>query len=201
MEWDYETQDVQPFVVKRRPALQVKEFLGNALGVETTYGRPELLQTFLNISETAERFHTEQANEPFERTFVAKPQEPQAEETTSLPRLSIGLRTDESEPLDYEIGGSRQGGMGRVCKATQTSLGREIALKEVLSSTEQVTSAVRLVHEARIAGQLEHPNIIPVHDLGQTKTQQPVLIMKRVQKGSDLERGPARRCPSFLGRY
>ena len=162
--------------------MQVKEFLGNALGVETTYGRPELLQTFLNISETLERFHTEQANEPFERTFVAKPQEPQGEETTSLPRLSIGLRTDESEPLDYEIEEVLgQGGMGRVCKATQTSLGREIALKEVLSSTEQVTSAVRLVHEARIAGQLEHPNIIPVHDLGQTKTQQPVLIMKRVQ--------------------
>ncbi len=54
------------------------------------------------------------------------------------------------------------GGMARVVAATDLRLGREVALKEVAAGAP----AARLVREARIAAQLEHPGIVPVYDAG-----------------------------------
>src|SRR5262245_20417563 len=60
-----------------------------------------------------------------------------------------------------------RGGLGVVYRATDTTLGREVAVK-VLQEKHGPDSAVarRFSDEARIAGQLQHPAIPPVHDLG-----------------------------------
>src|SRR5688572_15356628 len=58
------------------------------------------------------------------------------------------------------------GGMGVVYRTTDTALGREVAVK-VLQEKYAPASAVarRFADEARIAAQLQHPAIPPVHDL------------------------------------
>ena len=60
------------------------------------------------------------------------------------------------------------GGMGTVYVARETATGRRVALK-VLSAgmADDVTFRRRFEREARLAAQLEHPNIVPVVDSGE----------------------------------
>ena len=66
-----------------------------------------------------------------------------------------------------------RGGQSRVLLAFDQHLGREIALKELLpegaehgSASSSQAASSRFLREARITGQLEHPNIVPVYELG-----------------------------------
>ena len=59
-----------------------------------------------------------------------------------------------------------RGGMGIVFRATDTVLGREVAVKVLHEKyTSESGAASRFIGEASIAGQLQHPSIPPVHDL------------------------------------
>ena len=59
------------------------------------------------------------------------------------------------------------GGMGAVLKAQDNNLARTVALKVMLNSAEASEQTVfSFVAEAQITGQLEHPNIVPLHDIG-----------------------------------
>jgi serine/threonine-protein kinase len=61
-----------------------------------------------------------------------------------------------------------RGGMGAVHRVYEKSLGREVALKFLPPQrAANKRSRDRFLAEAQITGQLEHPNIIPVHELGQ----------------------------------
>ena len=71
-----------------------------------------------------------------------------------------------------EIG---RGGIGRVLIATDEHLGRQIAVKELLSDPARPRTpaagdsdaiVTRFLTEARVTAQLEHPSIVPVHELG-----------------------------------
>jgi tetratricopeptide (TPR) repeat protein len=89
----------------------------------------------------------------------------------------------------YELGEEiARGGMGVVYRATDTVLGREVAVK-VLQDKYGPASAVarRFADEARIAAQLQHPAIPPVHDLGTLPDGRPFLAMKLI-KGDTLDR-------------
>ncbi len=61
-----------------------------------------------------------------------------------------------------------RGGIGRVLVAMDEHLGREVAIKELLEEEGHVDPEMmtRFLAEARITGQLEHPNIVPVYELG-----------------------------------
>lgn len=64
-----------------------------------------------------------------------------------------------------------RGGMGIVYRATDTELGRTVAVKtlrlsEYATPQEVLGLRERLVREARAAGHLNHPNIVAVHDIG-----------------------------------
>jgi eukaryotic-like serine/threonine-protein kinase len=72
------------------------------------------------------------------------------------------------------------GGMGQVYRATQRSLGRDVAVKTV-RDTSSAASTVALCDEAVVTGRLSHPNIIPVHALGNAADGRPLLVMKRVE--------------------
>ncbi len=88
-----------------------------------------------------------------------------------------------------EIG---RGGLGRVLVALDRHLGREVAVKELLAGGELGTAAgggpsaptapagVRFLREARVTGQLEHPNIVPVHELGVRSDGTLYYTMRRV---------------------
>ncbi|MFT7622199.1 MAG: hypothetical protein ACI9WU_001367 [Myxococcota bacterium] len=73
-----------------------------------------------------------------------------------------------------------EGGMGIVSAATQHPLGRQVAVKRARQELGHPVSEA-LVSEAVIQGLLEHPNLVPVHQLGSDESGQPVLIMKRVE--------------------
>lgn len=81
-----------------------------------------------------------------------------------------------------EIG---SGGMGRVYMANDPYIRRKVALK-VLRDTQSDEDKARFLEEAQITGQLEHPNIVPVHDIGFTKQGQLFFLMKLVH-GRSLE--------------
>ncbi len=60
-----------------------------------------------------------------------------------------------------------RGGMATVYLAVQESLGREVALKVLVSSeAKDPTAHERFLREARIAASLHHPHIVPIHDFG-----------------------------------
>jgi serine/threonine protein kinase/predicted negative regulator of RcsB-dependent stress response len=61
-----------------------------------------------------------------------------------------------------------KGGMGRVWLARDTSLGRQIALKELRpDQAENSIVCSRFLYEAKVTAQLEHPGIVPVYELGE----------------------------------
>src|SRR5207253_8168506 len=91
--------------------------------------------------------------------------------------------TVPSSAENYELGDEiAHGGMGIVYRATDTVLGREVAIKVLLERFGPASAAaVRFLDEARITGQLQHPAIPPVHALGTLPDGRPFLAMKLVK--------------------
>ncbi len=100
-----------------------------------------------------------------------------------------------------EIG---HGGMGAVLKGRDPDLGRDLALKVLLDEWHDHTEVKRrFVEEAQIGGQLQHPGIVPVYELGAFDDGRPYFTMKLV-KGRTLAAllkdrpSPAHDLPRFL---
>jgi WD40 repeat protein/tetratricopeptide (TPR) repeat protein len=86
--------------------------------------------------------------------------------------------------LHDEIG---RGGMGVVYRARDTALDRDVAVKLLAERYLADSPAVqRFLSEARITGQLQHPGIPAVHQVGSLADGRPFLAMKLI-KGSTLE--------------
>ncbi|MBV72235.1 MAG: hypothetical protein CMH52_12995 [Myxococcales bacterium] len=74
-----------------------------------------------------------------------------------------------------------RGGMGRIVETVDTTLERSVAMKLLLGGKGQRLGwQLRFAQEAQITGQLQHPNIIPVYDLGERSDGQLYFTMKRV---------------------
>src|SRR6185295_367797 len=61
-----------------------------------------------------------------------------------------------------------EGGMGKVYRARDTSLGRDVAIKVIhlgARGTDATKQRERFAREARAAARLAHPNIVGVHDV------------------------------------
>lgn len=88
----------------------------------------------------------------------------------------------------YELGTEiARGGMGAIYRAKDTVFAREVAVKVLLDKYSPTSgTACRFGDEARITGQLQHPNIPAVHDLGVLSDGRPFLAMKLI-KGETLE--------------
>jgi len=75
-----------------------------------------------------------------------------------------------------------RGGMGAVLKGRDPDLGRDLAVKVLLDSHRDNPELVlRFVEEAQIAGQLQHPGVVPVYELGQFADSRPYFSMKLVR--------------------
>jgi eukaryotic-like serine/threonine-protein kinase len=72
------------------------------------------------------------------------------------------------------------GGMGVVYKAEDEALSRCVALKVLGPEIVDTESADRLAREARVLAQLEHPGIVPVHDVGTLPDGRIFYVMKYV---------------------
>ncbi|GEM_PF-1293783 len=86
------------------------------------------------------------------------------------------------------------GGMGIVYKAHQTDLRRDVALKVLLNEEcADETTILRFEREARSAARLRHPNIVPIHEIGETDGRH-WFTMDYID-GEDLEDWAAREKP------
>jgi len=74
-----------------------------------------------------------------------------------------------------------RGGMGAVLDARDNKLGRSVAMKVMLRRNASEEEQQRFLQEARVLGQLAHPNIVPVHDVGTDEQGRLFYTMKLVQ--------------------
>src|SRR5436190_4924545 len=79
-----------------------------------------------------------------------------------------------------------EGAIGEVALAVDHDISRRVAMKRLRAERRDATSLVRFAEEVRIVGQLEHPGIVPVHDVGVDEEGQHYLVMKYVE-GETLE--------------
>jgi serine/threonine protein kinase len=77
-----------------------------------------------------------------------------------------------------------RGGMGAVLRAVDCDIRREVAVKYLLDQSDP-KKKLRFIEEAQITGQLEHPNIVPIHELGVDGVKRLFFSMKMV-KGRSL---------------
>ncbi len=73
------------------------------------------------------------------------------------------------------------GGMGRVYVARDERLGRDVAIKVSHAPVAGTELDVRLQREALLLADLEHPGIVPVHDVGVLDDGRLFYVMKRVE--------------------
>lgn len=75
-----------------------------------------------------------------------------------------------------------RGGMGRVDAAFDPELRRTVAIKRLVDPSKvDPHRLARFLAEAQITAQLDHPNIVPVHELGVAPDGQIFLVMKKVR--------------------
>jgi tetratricopeptide (TPR) repeat protein len=97
------------------------------------------------------------------------------ENAAGAPASAIGSRALERYQV---IGEHGRGGLGRVSRAHDRELGRDVAIKELISSGP--VSELRFLREALITARLEHPGIVPVHETGRWPDGTPFYAMKLV---------------------
>ncbi len=90
----------------------------------------------------------------------------------AAPLASLQLRTGDV------LG---EGGMGVVRAAEQVALGRTVAVKTLKPDRRDPASALDLLREAWVTGTVDHPNVVPVHDLGAEADGSPVIVLKRIE--------------------
>ena len=86
----------------------------------------------------------------------------------------------------YQLSGEiARGGMGAVLRGRDVDLGRDLAVKILLEKyADRPEVARRFIEEAQIGGQLQHPGVVPVYDIGRFGDR-PYFTMKLV-KGQTL---------------
>jgi serine/threonine protein kinase len=99
----------------------------------------------------------------------------------ALDRLRQTAQWPDLSGTRYELVGEvARGGMGVVYRARDTELEREVALKVVAIESADADTVERLRREARTIARLEHPGIVPVHDVGTLPDGRVFYAMKLV---------------------
>ncbi len=102
----------------------------------------------------------------------------------ALDRLRVAADTPDLSGTGYvlldKLGA---GGMGGVFRVEDTALGRQVALKVIGIVDSSGEFSARLLREAKIIARLEHPGIVPVHDVGRLPDGRVFYTMKLVQGG------------------
>jgi eukaryotic-like serine/threonine-protein kinase len=98
-------------------------------------------------------------------------------------RAAIQILARLAEGNDLELGDPiGEGGMSVVRLGRQTALGREVAVKALRPSeaASEQEATLHMLREAWVTGALEHPNVVPVHDISLDATGKPRIVLKRI---------------------
>ncbi|MEQ1568060.1 MAG: serine/threonine-protein kinase [Myxococcota bacterium] len=109
---------------------------------------------------------------------------------TILPELdedgAEGLERAADRKRFDPIGTLGMGGLGEVLAARDLDIGRRVAIKRMRRDRASTAAVVRFVQEVRTAGSLDHPNIVPIYDVGHEEDGTYYFVMKYVD-GETLE--------------
>lgn len=96
-----------------------------------------------------------------------------------------------------------QGGMAVVQLVRDNALGRDVAVKSVRDGGDDANKLNLFLREARITARLEHPNIIPVHDVGVSADGRAEVVMRVVDGRTlaDVIRGLRERDAATVAEY
>jgi WD40 repeat protein/serine/threonine protein kinase len=159
--------------------------------------RAEWLARYPDLADDLRKFfanhdHLARVGEPLRAAAPAQP--------PTLEAATLAPDTSPAEPVpdtvryfgDYELREEiARGGMGVVYRARQVSLNREVALKMILAGQLASEADVRRFRtEAEAAANLDHPNIVPIYEVGEHHGQH-YFSMKLVPGGSLADRIPA----------
>ncbi len=88
-----------------------------------------------------------------------------------------------------------RGGMGVVLRGRDEELGRDVAIK-VLRRGGDASARARFVEEAQVAGQLQHPGVVPIYEMGTDAEGRPFFAMKLIEGETLATRLAARSSPA-----
>jgi serine/threonine-protein kinase len=118
----------------------------------------------------------------------------------SEPTLDDLLRDIQGQDADWLLGNYQileeigRGGMGVIYRARQRHSRRIVALKRILSyHADSQDTLMRFRREAQAAANLDHPNVLPIYEVGETHDGLPFFSMKFAGGGSLLEAAPTLR--------
>jgi serine/threonine-protein kinase len=104
-------------------------------------------------------------------TDGGEPSEVESDAHAALPILAGRYR------LTRRIG---KGGMGEVLAARDEQVGRDVAIKRMRAAAPHERAIQRFLREASIQGRLQHPAIVPVHEIGRDSDGLPFFVMKKL---------------------
>ncbi|HUS32710.1 MAG TPA: serine/threonine-protein kinase [Kofleriaceae bacterium] len=111
---------------------------------------------------------------------------PGGDDPTATPDLDTAPASHDSMPVLPELPGYvpgetiGRGGMGEVIAARDVTLDREVALKRMKMQSPTSDAIARFMREAKIQARLDHPSIVPVHEMGTDVNGNPYFTMKRL---------------------
>jgi serine/threonine-protein kinase len=109
------------------------------------------------------------------------------------PRVLLREPAESETPVHRPSGGEQQGryevvgeiargGVGVILKGRDIDLGRDVAMKVLHERHADNTELLeRFIEEAQVGGQLQHPGIVPVYELGLQRDGRPFFAMKLVK--------------------
>ncbi len=161
---------------------------------------PHLMNTLPSAKPESKASKTSHDNDP---TIVlpagGSPSRPTVQRSvkTVIPPRSISRKSEPGKLQDYKLEkriGS--GSFGTVYRALQVPLDRTVALKVLTAESgtteQQERVKTEFLREAQFTGRLEHPNIVPIHDIGLTEDSsgdpnRPFYVMKEIHGVSWLQ--------------
>ncbi len=102
--------------------------------------------------------------------------------------LPLGVAPDPDAPAPVSLGRFQllgelgRGGMGRVLAARDPDLRRTVAVKLLIDPQRvEASQLARFVVEAQVTSQLEHPNVVPIYEMGVTEDGLVYFVMRKVE--------------------
>jgi len=155
--------------------------------IETHRGPPGRFDTLASSGSTSPKTLLERATTATETSARVDTDTPwkgdtgPTDEGSAAPSEDVGLPIGAAANRRYSLGRELgRGGMGLVLEAEDLVLGRPVALK-MLIDQDDAALRLRFTDEARVTGQLQHPSIPPVYELGRLGDGRMYFAMRRIE--------------------